>query len=179
MILAAQAHGIQAVGRIHVDAALGHKGADNSDAGAFAQTSQLFGGAAPDTAVARQNHRTLGGDQHLVGALDDSRDRFRTVKASRWHRTFTGVVVREVFREFDVHCTAFFHARDAYSLADDFWNGIGVAYRNRPFGNGFKHADHIHDLVRLFMQTAGRALTGQYQHGGAVHIGIGDAGNQV
>ena len=49
----------------------------------------------------------------------------------------------------------------------------------RPLGHRTEHLHHIHDLVRLLVQSAGRPLTGQHQHGRPVHVRIGNSRDEV
>ena len=58
-VLAAEAHRVQAVVRIHVDTALRHERTDDTDAGLFAERSQLLACTFADAAVAGKDNGPL------------------------------------------------------------------------------------------------------------------------
>ena len=72
-----------------------------------------------------------------------------------------------------------FSASETNRLSNDLGDRVCTTNRYSPLGNRFEHTNHIHYLVRLFMQTVSRALPCQYQHGCVVHVTVCHTRDQV
>lgn len=101
------------------------------------------------------------------------------MKPARHHGLLRRHLPGEILGQLDMHGAGFFHPRQPHRLAHDLRNGLGVADRDRPLGDGLEHAHDIHHLVGFLVQAFGRALAGEHQHRRAIHVGVGDPGNQV
>ena len=178
-VLRAQADRVQAVIRIHVDTALRHERRYDTDACLVAQRSELLARAAADAAVAGDDDRALRGLQHVERSVDDLVVGHGTPEALRRQRLRLRLVLCDVLRQLDVHGAGLLGPREPHGLPDDLRDGLGIQYRRRPLGHRREHADDVHDLVRFLVQAIGRALPGQHEHRRAVHVRVGDAGDQV
>jgi len=48
-----------------------------------------------------------------------------------------------------------------------------------PLGDRPEHGDHVHHLMGFLVQPLGISLSGEHQHGGTIHVCIGDSGDEI
>jgi hypothetical protein len=58
-------------------------------------------------------------------------------------------------------------------------SGVRVENGRGPLGDGREHLHDIHDLVGFLVQACGRSLTGEYEQGGSIHVGVRDPGDEI
>ena len=178
-VLRAEADGVEAVVRVPVDAALGHEGTHDTDAGDLAEQAQLFAGSLSNRSVAGDDDRASGVFDSGNGLVDDLVGRNRPAEALGSQRPRVGFPFRDVFGKLDVARAGLFGARESHGLAYDFRNVVGVENGRGPLGDGREHLHDIHDLVGFLVQACGRSLTGEYEQRGPIHVGVCDPGDEI
>ena len=145
----------------------------------WGEATELPGGALADRAVAGQDERPLRlGDQvdrllhHLVvGAGPPGLE--------RGHRRLVALLLRDILGELDQSRARLLGLGRLERLAHHFRNRPGVPDRVRPLGDRPEHGDRIHVLVALLVQAPGAALADDAHERRPVHVGVGDAGDEV
>ena len=179
VVLALQAHGVEAVLVAPGYGALAHEGVDNADAGEFGEAPELGRGAFADGAVAGEDHRVLGARDRV------HRPRHRLVVGAGaagldgGDRRAFRLVLGDVLRQLDQHRARLLGFRDLEGLAHDLGDAVRLVHRLRPLGDGAEHGDRVHVLVAFLMEPLGARLADEADQRRAVHVGIGDAGDQI
>ena len=88
-------------------------------------------------------------------------------------------IFADVDRKVDEGSTRFFTFGVLKGQAGDFSHRIGTDDGVGPTGDGFEHGSEIEVLVGRDVHLIGSDLTGDGDDGGAVTVGIGDAGDEV
>ena len=68
---------------------------------------------------------------------------------------------------------------DLERLAHHLRDRVGALDAARPFGDRLVHGDRVHVLVAFLVQAPGAGLADDGDHRRAVHVGVGQAGDQV
>ena len=179
VVLALQPDREQAVRVGARDRALAHEGVDHADAGVLGQPLELGGGAFAHRAVA-------GEDQRVLGVQDDvERGRHRLVvgarpaRLDRRERLAARLVLHQVLGQLDHHGAGLLGLGQLERLAHDLGDVVRMVERLRPLGDRPVHGDRIHVLVALLVEALGIGLAEDADQRRAVHVGVGDASDQV
>ena len=178
-VLRSKANGVEAVVGVPVDAALGHEGAHDTDAGDLAEEAQLLAGPLSDRPVARDDDRPSGVVDPLHGLVDDLVGGNGPAEAPGPERLGESFLFCDVFGELDVTGARLFRARQTYGLPHDFRNVVRVQDGRGPLGDGREQLHDIHDLVGFLVQARGCALAGEDEQRGSIHVGVGHSGDQI
>ena len=179
MVAGLQADGEQAALVVHVHTALGHERADHPDAGALDELAELGGGPTTNGPVAGEDDRAFGGLDGGPRLVDDLVVGDGPTEPVGLDGLGVHVVLGDVLGQFDQAGPGLLGLGDAHGLAHDLGEVAGVTHRVGPLGDGLVHGHHVHHLVGLLVEPGRGALPGQHDHGGAVHVGVGHAGEQV
>ena len=179
VVAALKAHGEQAVRVRHRHRALAHEGIDDPDAGLVGEAAELAGGALP--------YRAVAGQDNGLSRLGDEIDRLShylvvgagTAGLRGGHRRLIALLLCDVLGKLDEGGAGLLGLRGLERLAHDLGHRARVPDGVRPLGDRGEHGDRVHVLVALLVQAPGAALADDAHHRRAVHVGVGDAGDEI
>jgi hypothetical protein len=178
-VLRLESDGEERAGIVHVDAPLRHERTDDPDAAALGELPQLRTRPLPYRAISRQNDRTRRGANHLEGTVYDRVVGNRTAHPLGRDRLYRGLSTGNVLGQLDVTCAGLLRRSELEGLAHDLRDVVRVDHALRPARHRAHHGDHIHRLVALLVESLAVGLPGNDHERRPVHVGIGDAGDQV
>ena len=135
--------------------------------------------AAADHAVAGEDDGKARAADAGGGAPELCERRLRVLRLLREQRLLVDLELCDVLGEVDVGGAVLLGLGDLEGLADDLRDDLGpddlgAVLRHRP-----EEGDEVHDLVRLLVQPVRGGLAGDGDDRGVVHVGVGDAGDEV
>ena len=161
-----QTDGEQAVGGVHVDAALGHERAGDADLRLLAEDPELLRGALANRAVPREDDRASRRPDQLESLIHDLVGGNGPAQAVHGERLRGRVVLGDILGQFDVGRARLLGAGEPHRLAHHLGDVVRPDYLVGPLRNRPEHRHHVHDLVRFLVQPVRRSLSRQDQHRG-------------
>ena len=161
-----------------------HHGLDHGDGAALGQLHQfLLGACQPDTAAGTDQRLTGAGDgvhyaldlQFVAlgtGLIAADVDFFGVCK-------LFDILILDINGNVDEDGAGTAGGGDVESLLDDAGDVVGVLHQIAVLGEGSHGAGDVHFLEDIAAQQMAGDLTGDGHHGDGVHIGRGDAGDEV
>ena len=178
-VLGPQADRVQAIVRVHIHTAFGHEGADHTDSGLLTKPAELLAGAFSDATVTGEDDGSFRVPDDIESLVDDLVIRHGAPEPDRFERHGVRLHFGHVFGQFNVHGPGLFGSGKPHGLANNLGNRIGMQDTCCPFCHRPEHFHHVHDLVRLLVQSLRRALAREHQHGCPVHVRVGHTGNEI
>ena len=159
--------------------ALGHEGVGHRDPQHLGEGHQRIGRTLADHAVAGEDHRRLGRRDQLRGLFDLVARSFGRVRRLNLDRLLVRDHLGDVLGEVDEGGTGLFRLRHLERLANDLGHDARLEDLRRILRDRIEHAHEIQDLVALLVQTGRGALSGNRHDRRAIHVRVGDAGDEV
>ena len=158
--------------RAFVFYAFSHLGRNERHAGLLKERSELLADKAAVRAGRDNEYRILGIFYHAGSLLDSFWIWSGTANFYRKHRDSCCHFGRDVFGQFDMHCTRTFCLGELHRLADHAWDAVGRHYGGGIFRDGAHHFDNIEYLELSLLAALYRFLPrdGEYWH--AAELGI-------
>ena len=179
VVAALKAHGEQAVRVRHRHRPLAHEGVDDADPGLVGEAPELAGGTLADGPVPGEDERALRLRDEVDGALHHLVVGARPPRLDRGHRRLVALFLGNVLGKLDEGRARLLRLRRLERLAHHLRHRARVPNRVRPLGDRPEHGDRVHVLVALLVQAPGAPLPDDAHQRRAVHVGVGDPGDEV